>query len=133
MIDKKKCRYFDGCEAQFCPMEPNTETSKHIWYPDEGICKKRKDVPDWIRQQRKVKQKCKTENDLFYFTLEMLKIPFRVTSSVKGLDPNKEEGPQLRTWRKRNKGVRQRKVSTAVRKQRSLSMKRLKKQPTTPT
>lgn len=124
-IQKKKCRYFEGCEAQLCPMEPDSETAKHCWYPDEDICRKRKDIPDWIRQQRKVKRKCRSENHLFYFTLEMLQIPFRVTSSVKGLDPNKDEDPQLRTWLKRNKGVKKRKVSSEVREQRSLLMKRL--------
>ena len=129
MKEKKKCRYYEGCEAQLCPMEPDAVTALHCWYPDEDICRKRKDVPDWVRQQRKVKSKCKPENLLLYFTLEMLKVPFRVTSAVKGLDPDRDEAPQIRTWRLRNKGVKKRKVSSEVREQRSLLMKRLN-QPT---
>jgi hypothetical protein len=85
------------------------QNSNYIWYPDEEICRKRNNLPDWIRQQRKIAKKVKPENYWYYFTLDMLKVRFRVTSSVKGLDPdNLNEEAQLRAWRKRNKGSKKR-------------------------
>jgi hypothetical protein len=94
------------------------QNSNYIWYPDEGICRKRNNLPDWIRQQRKIAKKAKPENYWYYFTLEMLKVRFRVTSSVKGLDPdNLNEEAQLRAWRKRNKGSKKKKITEKQREQ----------------
>ena len=46
----------------------------------------------------------------------MLKVPFRVTNSVKGLDPNlplEKEGQQLKAWHKKYKGTKKRKLTEA--------------------
>jgi hypothetical protein len=94
-------------------MLSDTQNKSYCWYPDEEICRRRKGVPDWVRQQRKI-VKARPENCDFYFLLEMLKVPFRVTSRVKGLDPDQplaKEPQQLKAWHKRNKGTTARKLS----------------------
>ena len=109
-----ECIYFEGCSAPICPMEPDETNGHYLWYPDEEICRKRKDLPAWVRQQRKIAKKAKPENFGYYFNLEMLKIPFRVTSSVKGLDPKPcvtDEPRRLQTWLKTHKGVPKRKAA----------------------
>ena len=68
-----------------------------------------------MKQQRKVAKKVNSDNCWLYFTLDMLKVRFRVTNSVKGLDPDKAESPQLKQWFKRNKGIKKRKISNEQR------------------
>jgi hypothetical protein len=113
-MTSKECNYFEGCSAPICPMEPDETNGHYPWYPDEEICRKRKDVPVWIKQQRKIAKKAKPDNHGFYFLLDMLRIPFRVTSSVKGLNPDqylKDEPRQLKAWLKTHKGAKKRKPS----------------------
>jgi hypothetical protein len=114
MNQKNDCRYYQSCSAPLCPVLLDEQNSNYIWYPEEEICRRRKGIPDWIKQQRKVAKKAKPENCWHYFTLDMLKVRFRVTSSVKGLDPNmalEKEGQQLKAWHKKNKGTKKRKLS----------------------
>ena len=109
---RNQCRFYDGCSAQLCPKLSDEENSGCIWYPDEDVCRLRKAMPVWVKQQRKIARKFQTENTYYYFTLAMLKIPFRVTKAVKGLNPdNLNEGKQLKTWFQTHKGVK-RKVLT---------------------
>jgi hypothetical protein len=90
------------------------ENEKGLWYPDEEICRKRKNIPEWVKKQRKIAKKVKPESHAFYFTLEMLKVPFRVTGNTKGLDPDKEEPPQLRRWLKRYSQSEKKKLDVAL-------------------
>jgi len=91
---RKECRYYDDCSAPFCPLDP--ESLKHgIWYPDEEICQKHS-VPDWVRVQRKIAKK--TSDVDKYFTFEMLARIYKVTKGIVGLDPDKDEKPQLKRW-----------------------------------
>jgi len=109
-----ECNFYEKCSAPICPMEPDKTNNHYPWYPDEEICRKRKDLPAWVKQQRKIAKKAKPENLGYYFTLEMLKIPFRVTNQVKGLDPDKflkDEPKQLKQWLKTHKGVTSRKAA----------------------
>ena len=117
MGQRNNCKYYDGCSAPLCPMLSEEENKNYIWYPDEDICKIKKNIPEWVKQQKKVAKKTGPDNCWFYFTLDMLKVRFRVTNSVKGLDPDKEETPQLKQWFKRNKGIKKRKISNKQRKQ----------------
>jgi hypothetical protein len=121
MNKRINCRYYESCSAQLCPMLLDEQNSNCIWYPDEEICRKRKGIPDWVRQQRKVAKKAKPENCCHYFTLEMLKVRFRVTKSVKGLDPNmdlEKEGPQLKAWHNKYKGTKKRRISDELKETR---------------
>jgi hypothetical protein len=95
------------------------ENGKGLWYPDEEICRRRKNLPEWVNQQRKITRKVRSENQAFYFTLAMLKVPFRVTKSVKGLDSDSRMGEerQLKAWFKRYKGTKERKLSVEQRQE----------------
>jgi hypothetical protein len=117
MNKRINCRYYENCSAPMCPVLSDEQNINYCWYPDEEICRKRKGLPDWVRQQRKIAKKAKPENYWHYFKLEMLKVRFRVTASVKGLDPdNLNEEAQLRAWRKRNKGSKKRRNLMEARK-----------------
>ena len=117
MNKRNNCKYYDGCNAQLCPMLSDENNKNYIWYPDEDICTRKKNIPDWVKQQRKVAKKANPDNFWFYFTMDMLKVRFRVTNSVKGLDPDKKEYPQLNQWFKRNKGTKKRKMTDEQKKQ----------------
>ena len=118
MNQKNECRYYESCSAPMCPILSDEQNINYCWYPDEDICRKRKGLPDWVRQQRKISKKAKPDNYRYYLTLDMLKVRFRVTSSVKGLDPdNLNEEAQLRAWRKRNKGSKKKKITEKQREQ----------------
>jgi hypothetical protein len=120
MNKRINCKFYEGCSAPLCPVLSDEQNSKYIWYPDEEICRKRKGLPDWVKQQRKIAKKAKPEYFGYYFTLGMLKVRFRVTSSAKGLDPNmdlEKEGLQLKAWHKKYKGTKKRKITEAQRAQ----------------
>ena len=127
MNKRNNCKYYDGCSAPLCPMLSEEENQNYIWYPDEEICTRRMNLPDWVKQQRKVAKKVNPDNFWFYFTMDMLKVRFRVTNSVKGLDPDKEDSPQLKQWFKRNKGTKKRKISNEQKKQKRDQIKKARK------
>jgi len=93
------------------------DNKKCLWYPDEEICKNKKNMPDWVKQQRKIAKKVNPDNYWHYFTIDMLKVRFRVTTAVKGIDPNIGESLQLKQWFKRNKGIKKRMISDELREQ----------------
>jgi hypothetical protein len=78
-MKNKNCKFYGSCSAPLCPMLSDEQNTNCIWYPDEDICRKRKGLPDWVKQQRKIAKKAKPENFWHYFTLDMLKVRFRVT------------------------------------------------------
>jgi hypothetical protein len=128
MYQRNKCRYYDECSAPLCPMLSDEENRKGLWYPEEEICWRRKDLPDWVRQQRKVVKKVKKENMPYYFTLDMLMVPFRVTDSVRGLDSDQgDEEKQLKAWFKRNRGARKRNISDQQRERKRKSVARARR------
>ena len=116
----KNCKFYESCSAPLCPMLLDKQNTNYIWYPDEEICRKIKGLPSWVKQQRKIAKKAKPENCCYYFILDMLKVRFRVASSVRGLDPNmdlEKEGQQLKAWRKKFKGTKKRKLTEAQKAQ----------------
>jgi hypothetical protein len=120
MNKRINCKFYEGCSAQICPILSDEQNSNYIWYPDEEICRKRKGLPDWVKQQRKIAKKAKPDNCWHYFTLDMLKVRFRVTSCAEGLDPNmdlEKEGQQLKAWHKKYKGTKKRKLTETQRMQ----------------
>ena len=122
MAQRNTCKFYDGCNAQLCPILSEEENRKPNWFPDEDICRRKKNIPDWVRQQRKIAKKSNPDNYWHYFTLDMLKVRFRVTKSVKGLDPNIGESLQLVKWFKRNKGIKRRKISDELKEQKKQLM-----------
>ena len=92
--EREKCKMYEVCEAPFCPLEPN---SLIIWYAGEEICRDRdhKNLP-WVQAQRKLAK----VDAVGYFTLAMLKQECFIKVGIQGLDPDKEERPQLQLWLK---------------------------------
>ena len=90
--EREECKMYEVCETPFCPLESN---SLIIWYAGEEICRERehKSLP-WVQTQRKL-AKVKATG---YFTLEMLKQDCFIKAGIQGLDPDKEERPQLQLW-----------------------------------
>ena len=121
---RTECNFYDGCSAPLCPMFSDEDNQKFIWYPDEEICRRVKNIPDWVKQQLKVASKANSESCGYYFTLDMLKVNFRVTKSVKGIDPDKDEPTQLKQWFKRNKGTIKRRISEKQRRQKIIDIKK---------
>jgi hypothetical protein len=107
-------------------MLSDDENQKGLWYPDEEICRLKKNLPIWVKQQKKIVKKAQGESIKSYFTAEMLKISFRVTAKVRGLDPNKDEPPQLKAWFARNKGTKRRKLSDRDRRKRQQNMAKMR-------
>lgn len=111
------CKHYDYCSAPLCPMLSDEENLNGLWYPKvEEICCRRKDLPAWVKQQRKIERKVGAQNQIYYFTLDMLKVPFRVAETVRGIDSDTpDEERQIQSWRKRYKGGRERKLSPSQR------------------
>lgn len=117
MNARNDCKHYDYCSAPLCPMLSDEENLKGLWYPKvEEICCRRKDLPAWVKQQRKIERKVSAQNQIYYFTLDMLKVPFRVAETVRGIDSDLlDEERQIQSWRKRYKGGRERKLSPSQR------------------
>ena len=91
----KECRYFNNCAATLCPLDKNIET--RIWFPDEEICKNREyaNFP-FVKTQKKIAKR--TRNREHFYTFEMLNRNMRVTSAIKGIDPDKEGMVGIERW-----------------------------------
>ena len=92
--EREECKMYEVCEAPFCPLESNSQI---IWYAGEEICRERehKRIP-WVQAQRKLTKVAPAG----YFTLEMLNRNCIIKTGMLGLDPDKEERPQLQLWLK---------------------------------
>jgi len=93
-MEVKECSKYETCSALICPLN---FSEIYIWHPDEEICKN-KDYSnlDWIKNQKKIAKK--TKDVTKYFTFQMLNRNYRITKGIIGLDPEKDEGPQLKKW-----------------------------------
>lgn len=97
------CNSYVKCNASICPLDKDS-LENCLWYPNEEICKTMHS-PLWIKQQKKIKKKCRNTDT--YFTYEMLNRNFVVGKAIKGLDPDKERSPQLKKWLKNHKELRE--------------------------
>ena len=104
-VKPEDCRHWDYCSAPICPLD-KVKNLNYLWYPEEEICRlKLKDIPNWVRVQRKIIKKNPDINK--YFTFEMLNRNFIVKNGIVGLDPDKDEKPQLKKWLKSHPPKRQ--------------------------
>ena len=99
-MNKLKCPYFDSCDAPLCPLEGEEGLKNGIWYPEEEICRRRGLNYPWLKTQKKIAKRAKHSDG--YFTLQMLTHPCRISRGITGLDPDKDEGPQLQKWFKKH-------------------------------
>jgi len=102
LTDQQACKFYALCEAPFCPLAASS--FKGIWYPGEDICRSRiYGNLSWIQAQRKL---VKAAAD-GYFTMEMLDRDCILKSGIRGLDPDREERPQLQEWMRKHPRKRQ--------------------------
>ena len=88
------CRHFDECAAAICPL---LQDDRHIWYPDEDICKRSafgKEV--YIRIQRKIKRRAKSADTAY--TLKMLKQNCIIGKAIRGINPQLKIPKQEAVW-----------------------------------
>ena len=114
--EREECKMYEVCEAPFCPLESNTLI---IWYVGEEICRERvhRNLP-LVQAQRKLAK----VDAAGYFTLAMLKQDCFIKAGIQGLDPDKEERPQLQLWLKNHQ--QKQKISDEDRAQRRDLMKK---------
>jgi len=93
-MPREECPRCEACSALICPLN---FPEGPIWYPDEEVCKN-KDYSNlvWIKSQKKIAKKAKDNSN--YFNFQMLNRNCRITKGITGLDPEKDEGPQLKKW-----------------------------------
>jgi hypothetical protein len=118
-----KCKNYEKCSASICPALSDEENKNYFWFSDEEVCRLRKDVPNWVLQQREIVKSAKPENNWHYFTLDMLKALFRVKRSVIGIDPNDvDEKRQLKMWFKNYNRTKENKKSAVTKEQKENSI-----------
>ena len=96
-LPSEDCPNFEWCDAPLCPLD-EISLREGIWYPDEPICPRRFKLA-WLKVQRKISRLPNIDTDR-YFNLEMLTRNCVISRGIKGLDPDREEGPQLKRWLK---------------------------------
>ncbi len=108
-MQKWECRHFETCEAPLCPLD-KVSLEQGIWYPDEGICKaKAYQSLEWIKNQKKIVKRTNDYNT--YYTVEMLDRHIKVTSAIKGLDPDKDFKAELKKWLKAHPVLKLKKIN----------------------
>jgi len=114
--EREECKMYEVCEAPFCPLESN---SLIIWYAGEEICRERmhRNLP-LVQAQRKIAKFVPAG----YFTMEMLSRNCIIKTGMLGLDPDKEERPQLQLWLKNHPAKQE--ISDEDREKRRELMKR---------
>jgi len=94
-MTSQECRKSDECSAPICPLEDHPE--KYIWFPDDEICKNSAySKLRFIQNQKKIVKKTRDPDK--YFNFRMLNQNCRITKGIVGLDPEKDEGTQLKKW-----------------------------------
>jgi len=102
LTDQQSCKFYTLCEAPFCPLAASS--FRGIWYPGEDICRSRiYGNLSWIQAQRKLVR----ANADGYFTMEMLNRDCILKTGIRGLDPDREERPQLQEWMRKHPKKRQ--------------------------
>lgn len=84
------CPHFDACNAPICPLD-EASLSGCSWFPGEELCRRRDLAADWMARARKIARRVGNDPDRGSFTPKILSRNFRITSEVRGLDPN--DGP----------------------------------------
>jgi hypothetical protein len=110
MLEKPMCcRWYEKCAAPICPLD--VENLNHrVFYPDDPICKRNAFASmDFIRAQRKIAKRAASPDE--YFTLAMLQRHCVIKTGIRGLDPDRPEGPQLERWMEAHPSCKRRTIS----------------------
>ena len=97
-MNLKNCSRYESCSAPICPMF--TGFKEAIWYADEEICQNRELFPDklLVDNQNKIKRRDRSKET--YYTYDMLNRAFIIKGGITGIDPDKDELPQVTSWLK---------------------------------
>jgi len=96
-----ECDRFKECKAPVCPEQKNVMG----WYPNEDICTNKKYSKALIiKNQRRIKRIAKGK-DVGYFTVSMLNVSCVIGKGMTGIDPDKNEEPQLITWLRKHPAI----------------------------
>ena len=97
-MNLKNCSRYESCSAPICPMF--TGFKEAIWYADEEICQNRELFPDklLVDNQNKIKRRDRSKET--YYTYDMLNRAFIIKGGITGIDPDKDELPQITSWLK---------------------------------
>jgi len=98
-----ECNVFEGCDAPVCPRQ-KLDTS---WFPDEDICLNQQHSKDMVIKNQKKIKKASLGKDVGYFTIPMLNVNCVIKKGILGLDPDKEEEPQLEAWFKKHPAIKE--------------------------
>ena len=95
-MNLKNCSKYESCSAPLCPMFSGFKEA--IWYADEEICQNKELFPDKmvLDNQNKIKRRDRSKES--YYTYDMLLMPCIIKGGITGIDPDKDEAPQLVSW-----------------------------------
>jgi len=100
-MGKKRCRYFEECNAPLCPNDESS-AAHCSWFPGEEICRLQQH-PAWVTRQHKIARKLPHDMESGCFTVRMLQRNCVMGSDFAGVDPDK--GPaheQEDVWLKKH-------------------------------
>jgi len=104
------CPKFDACSAPICPKDAES-TAHCAWFPDEDVCPLR-DVPTWVRRQRRIAKAVGKNAAAGCFTAKMLAHPCVIRPGIKGLDPETAiTESRVSAWVGGRSGVRKQRAS----------------------
>jgi hypothetical protein len=102
MTPMHACPHFNDCSAPLCPLDPDNE--QRSWFSDEDICQRRIEGVKFVPVQRRI-ARAGVSTDT-YFTVSMLEHKPKVSSGLRGLDPDsyKPRKELLESWFENHKG-----------------------------
>ena len=97
---KSDCMFYKHCNAPLCPMLSRGDNLEQMWQVSMPVCSLDKNVPFWVKQQRRIVQQIKYINSFTCFNLHMLEAPLKITNNVKGihLEPGHIDGFMTQSW-----------------------------------
>lgn len=97
-MNLKNCSKYESCSAPICPMFSGFKEA--IWYADEEICQNKELFPDKpvLDSQNKIKRRDRSKET--YYTYDMLNRSCIIKGGITGIDPDKDEEPQVNSWLK---------------------------------
>lgn len=88
------CKNYDSCDAPLCPRDEQS-VRDGCWFPDEAVCPMRRNVPDWVRTQRRLQN---LSWAVGYFTVRMLEAIRHPSKIQVGADPGRHVAAAVGAW-----------------------------------
>jgi hypothetical protein len=96
-MHKIDCPNWKDCGVPICPKDSQS-AEKSVWFPGEAVCPLRRNIPTWVRLQRRLAKALKlpvTDNENVrheygYFSAKMLQCIHKVSDATRGANPDAE-------------------------------------------